>query len=704
MVEFIPSPEVLGRGISRIFKFPPPFCFAFTQQNEAVGGIYPNRRATYKERILVDGREAVSAPCYEILRWRRRINDNTIKAMDTKDLVHIAIVGHIDHGKSTLIGRMLNDSNSLLDGKIESVKQACARQGKQFDFAFLLDAFEEERSQGVTIDTTQIRFNTPEREYVIIDAPGHKEFVKNMVTGASYADGALLVIAADEGIKEQSRQHGHLLGLLGIKQVGVVVNKMDAVKYSSKRFSEIETEYRHFLNDKKISSMGFIPVSAKNGDNVYHRSKNMEWYTGPTVYEMLKQFRHNEQPEGLPLRMVVQDVYKFDDRRILAGRVESGSIKAGDRIVFSPANKISRVETIEKWAVPDKPAVSSAGESIGVTLKEQLFLERGEIISYEKDMPYIADEFSATFFWMKKAPLMLKKEYLLRLATQEVVCEITKIKSVTKVSNNDIVTTHRNRVDNNEAAEVVIRTRKPIAFDAFSKVQDTGRFVIVDGGIVSGGGIISSGDYPDMRFLLASEVKSKNISWAIGKVSVADRRKRYNHEPAVLWFTGLPASGKSTIATELEKKLFQENIHTYVLDGDNIRHGLNSNLGFSPDDRLENIRRIAEVAKLFCDAGLIVITAFISPYASVREMARKIIGEDNFIEVYLECPIEVCEARDPRGLYKKARTGEIEDFTGVSAPYDIPQNPELKIPTHKLSVDESINAIIRYLKGRNLIE
>jgi len=623
------------------------------------------------------------------------------KSTAVKEMLHVAVVGHVDHGKSELIGRMLHDSGSLPIGRVESVKEACREQGKRFDFAFLLDAFEEEQSQGVSIDTMQIRLKTPRREYVIIDTPGHKEFVKNMISGASYADCALIVIAADEGIKEQSRQHARLLYLLGVEQVGIVVNKMDAVDYHRTRFEKIKKTYKQFLDESHVRSLFFIPVCARDGDNVYTRSGKMRWYKGDTVYGSLRQFKYDNRKSGLPLRMVVQDVYKFDSTRIIAGRVESGRIKAGEEIVFSPSNKSARVKTIEKWSAPKSIKSASSGESIGITLEDQLFVERGEVVSHKSDMPHLSYEFPGNVFWMSEVPMVTGKEYLLRLATQEVPCEVIKIKNVVRVTNKAITKTKRFRVNNNDVAEIMVRTKKLITFDAFSSIRNTGRFVIVDGGRLSGGGTISHNDYPDMRSRLSGMIKSKNISWMIGKVSNKARRKRCGHQPAVLWLTGLPASGKSTLAIELEKRLFQQEIRTYVLDGDNIRHGLNSNLGFSPADRSENIRRISETAKLFCDAGFIIITSFISPRKSMRAAARKIIGEEHFIEVYLECPLEVCKMRDPRGLYKKARAGKIQNFTGVSAPYEIPKDPQMKVPTHKLSIAQAADVILAYLKEKN---
>ena len=615
---------------------------------------------------------------------------------DTNSKLRVVFVGHVDHGKSTLIGRILQDTGSLPEGKVEMVKKACAAEGMEFEFAFLLDALLEEQKQNVTIDTTQIPFRTVRRRYAIIDAPGHKEFLKNMITGASNADGAILVIAASEGVREQSRRHAYLLGLLGIKQVIVVVNKMDLVDFSETRFHEIESEYRMFLVDLGLEGRCFIPASAKSGDNVAHRGKKLNWYQGPTVLEALDALETHRADVDFPLRFCVQDVYRFDDRRIIAGRIETGKLRVGDQLVFSPANKSSVVATIERWNAPaNGPAVAS--DSIGVTLSEQIFVERGYVASHESETPIETNRFHADLFWIVREPLLLGHPYDLRLATQDVKCEIVSIEEVMDSSTLETNSDKRERLERNEVGKLTVQTRGPLVIDNHDRIPNLGRFVLVDGGQICGGGIIFGGVYTDRQV-----TKSKNIFWSEGKITALARAARSGHRGAVIWFTGLSGAGKSTIAQALERELFHRAMHTYVLDGDNIRHGLNSNLGFSPEDRVENIRRVSEVAKLMADAGAVVITAFISPYRMDRRRAREIALEGNaeFIEVFVDAPLEVCETRDPKNLYKKARAGEIHDFTGIDAPYEAPEDAEIVVHTDQQTVDESVATILEQLLPR----
>jgi bifunctional enzyme CysN/CysC len=566
-----------------------------------------------------------------------------------------------------------------------------------FEWANLMDALQSERDQNITIDTAQIWFQTKKRQYVIIDAPGHKEFLKNMITGAANAEAALLLIDAHEGVQENSRRHGYLLNLLGIRQIAVLVNKMDLENYDEARFKQIEAEYRAWLKTIGVEPKLFIPISAKHGDNIASRGENMPWWHGPTVLDTLDDFRVSERPNDQPLRFPIQDIYRFDDRRILAGRVEAGSIKVGDKLVFSPTNKTSTVKTIERWNAPSGDT-AAAGESIGITLSEQIFVARGAIAALETAPPFELSSFKARLFWLGKQPFSKGKTYKLKLATQEVECHIESIEKVIDASTLATVSRQPNElfVGRHEVAELTIHTRKPIAFDVHTDIVPTGRFVIVDGFDVSGGGIVAADNYP--RRTHDGTNKSDNIYWSRGKVTSRQRELRNAHLGCVLWLTGLSSAGKSTIANELERELFNLGRHVYVLDGDNIRHGLGSDLGFSPNDRTENIRRVGEVAKLFADAGVICITAFISPYREDRDMVRKILPEGRFIEVYVNAPLEVCEQRDPKGLYAKARAKEIKEFTGISAPYELPLKPEIELRTDQLTVAESVTRILEYLQ------
>ena len=619
--------------------------------------------------------------------------------------LRVVFVGHVDHGKSTLIGRILSDTNSLPEGKLEQVQRACAAENMEFEFAFLLDALLEEQEQNITIDTTQIPFKTAKRNYMIIDAPGHKEFLKNMITGASNADAAVLVIAANEGVQEQSKRHAYLLSLLGVRQFCVVVNKMDLADYSEARFLEIEKKYREFLKTLNLETNVFIPASARFGENITVRSTKMQWHRGPTLAEALDAMTPLAPPIDLPLRLCVQDVYKFDDRRIIAGRIETGTLQVGDELVFSPANKTSIVQSIEHWQPASTAATSPrgnggmaiAGDSIGITLQEQIFVERGYVASHSKDTPIETNRFHADLFWIARQPARLSHLYTARLATQEVKCQIVSLDEVMDSSSLERNPTKADQLARNEVGRLTIQTRAPIVLDNHDRLPPLGRFVLVDDGMICGGGIIHGGVYTDR-----SAIKSKNIFWSEGKITAQARATQHGHRGAVVWLTGLSGSGKSTIAQALERELFIRAMHPYVLDGDNVRHGLNSNLGFAPEDRVENIRRVSEVAKLMADAGNVVITAFISPYRADRQRARAIAMEGNaeFIEVFVDAPLEVCEERDPKNLYKKARAGQIREFTGIDAPYESPVDPEIVVQTNRQSVEESVASILERLLPR----
>ncbi|MEM8985728.1 MAG: adenylyl-sulfate kinase [Pseudomonadota bacterium] len=617
-----------------------------------------------------------------------------------RDLMRIVIVGHVDHGKSTVVGRLFHDTGSLPEGKYEAIKAMCDRRGMPFEWAFLMDAMQAERDQGITIDTSQIWFKTEKRDYTIIDAPGHKEFLKNMITGAAQADAALLIIDASEGVQEQSRRHGYLLHLMGVRQVAVAVNKMDLIGYEKEQFDLIEEEYRAYLASIGVEPTFVIPVSAREGDNIAMSTngageRKTSWYEGPTVVKALDSFLPTSAPRDLPLRMAVQDVYKFDDRRIIAGRIESGALSVGDTVVFSPSNKSAKVKSIEAWtSKPEAVAktAAQAGESVGFTLDEQIFVERGDLASHEKDAPAETDVFRAKIFWLGRKPLEKGKSYKLKLQSFETTATVDEIEHV--IDTGDLTASAATMVDRNQVAEIVLRTRRVVALDAFTDNARTGRFVLVDKYDIAGGGIISMEGYADQRGLVTQ--RSTNITRVDMAVTRASRATRYGHRGGVIWLTGLSGAGKSTIAVELEKELFERGFNTFVLDGDNVRYGLNANLGFSPEDRAENIRRVGEVSALFAEAGMICITSFISPYRSDRDRARKSAG-DSFHEIFVATSLEECERRDPKGLYKRARAGEIAEFTGVSAPYEPPEAPEFTLNTENRSVRECVDDLVVYV-------
>lgn len=611
----------------------------------------------------------------------------------TSQKLRIVIVGHVDHGKSTLIGRLFHDTNSLPEGKVEQIRKASEAEGMEFEFAFLLDALLEEQAQNITIDTTQLPFRTDKREYVIIDAPGHKEFLKNMVTGAASADAAILLIDANEGIQEQSKRHAYLLSLLGIRQIVVAVNKMDLVNHSRERFEKVRADYTEFLAKLDIQPRQFIPISAKLGLNITTNSPELAWHEGPAILEALDMLELSAPPEGLPLRFVLQDIYRFDERRILAGRIETGSLRVGEEIMFWPDGKKSRIKSIEDWNAKEPPVSAAVGESVAITLEEQIFVERGQIGSQPGHGPAEGREIHASLFWLQAEPLALNVPFTLKLGTQSVEARLVEITRVLDSSTLEPLAGSPGIIHKNEVADVRIRARKPMAFDRHDRINETGRFVIVTGKRIGGGGIVREAEY-----LGDNAITSDHITWTVSPVTREARADHLGHRGAVVWLTGLSGSGKSTLATGLEYQLHRRGIASFILDGDNLRHGLCSNLGFSSEDRSENIRRAGETAKLMAEAGLVVICSLISPFRADRKRVREICHRDGvpFAEIFINAPIEACEARDPRGLYKKARAGEIKDFTGISSPYEEPEKPELELHTSEDSLETTLADLLRF--------
>ena len=611
--------------------------------------------------------------------------------------LRLVIVGHVDHGKSTFVGRLLHETGALPESKVQQIRAMSERRGQRMEWAFLLDAFQAERDQGITIDVSRIPFKTKKRQYVIIDAPGHKEFLKNMVTGAADAEAAFLMIDAKEGLQEQSRRHAYLLSLMGTQQVCVLVTKMDLIDFDQQKFAKIERDIRAYLRELGFSPRAVVPIAAQGEDaaNIVQRASNMLWYTGPTVIELLDQLEPRPPEEQLPFRMPVQDIYRFDERRIIAGRVETGRVSVGDTLIFSPSGKTAKVRSIEAWNADRLPDVMSAGQCTGFTLDQQIFVERGEIASHLEDAPILTNVFRGNIFWFGQNSLKVGQTLKLKLATAEHTVTVQSIDEVIDTEN--LGGTGRKEVLRSEVAKVTLRSRGMMALDEVTQSPLTGRFVLVDDFRIVGGGTISMEGYPDQRDLVT--IRATNITASVTQVDRNARWGRNGHKGAVLWMTGLSGAGKSTIAREAEKILFLKGYNVYVLDGDNVRGGLNSNLGFSPEDRAENIRRVGEVAALFADAGIICLASFISPYASDRERAHTAAG-DAFHEVYVRADLEVCEERDPKGLYKRARAGEISEFTGISAPYEAPEAPQLEINTAQLSIDEGVAALVAYVEGQ----
>ncbi|MDO4552162.1 MAG: adenylyl-sulfate kinase [Bacillota bacterium] len=616
--------------------------------------------------------------------------------MEHEEIMNVVMVGHVDHGKSTVIGRLMADANALPEGKLELIRENCRRNSKPFEYAFLLDALKNEQAQGITIDTARCFFRTEKRRYILIDAPGHIEFLKNMVTGASRAEAAMLVIDASRGVEENTRRHGYFLSMLGIRQVAVLINKMDLADYRQSVFRDIQEEYSEFLEKIHIRPRAFLPVSGYEGDNIAGRSPRMPWYRGLTVLEQLDAFEALLPPSQQALRMPVQGVYKFthagDNRRIIAGTVETGGLKAGDAVVFYPSGKKTSVKTLERFN-DDSQRPFECGEAAGFTMTDQIYVKRGELLCRQEETPpRTGVRLKANLFWLGKAPLEKGKHYLLKCGTAQVDMTLQQVDRVVNAS--DLSCFTRQRVERHEVAECILRLDSPMAFDLAGGAAATSRFVIVDNYEIAGGGII-------MDCLAAEDYDAKNIRWAASSTGASERSALHGHPGMIVWMTGLSGSGKTTIADLAEQQLIAAGVSAYVLDGDKLRRGLNRDLGFSTPEREENIRRAAEVASLFEDAGTVTLVTLISPYERSRKLARSL-SRRRFLEVYVKAGLNACRRRDPKGLYRKADQGLIRDFTGVDSPYEVPADPDLVLDTElwneELCAETLVNFILSQLK------
>jgi len=606
--------------------------------------------------------------------------------------VRLVIVGEVDHGKSTLVGRLLYDTDSLADGKFEALEAISKKRGRAIEWAFALDAFQAERDQGITIDTTTVWFKTTRRQFVLVDAPGHHEFVRNMITGAAESDAALLLIDAGEGIKPQTRRHAMLLSLLGVRQLVVLVNKLDLIDFSETKFRQFADQAQALLSEVGLTANAVIPAVARDGDNIASRSDRMGWHKGPTLLEALDSFGPALPRDALAFRFPVQDTYRVGDKRIYAGRIESGSVEVGDMVLISPINRQTKIRSIEVFGASAPVMRAGAGQSIGLTLEDQVFADRGALISHVEQAPIETNEIKARIFWLPKSPLVVGQALRLRLGTSEVSAQVTEI--VTRIRPTGLEAGAKS-IEQNDLADVRLRFGEVVAIDNYLDLPATGRFALIDISGVVGGGIADLNGIPDQRRLRTQA--GTNLTAVAHTVQKDVRSLRNGHRGLVVWLTGLSGAGKSTLAMALERRLFDRGYQTYVLDGDNVRRGLNSDLTFSADDRTENIRRVSEVAALFADGGLIAITAFISPFRAGRTHARKSAGDGNFAEVYVKASLATCETRDPKGLYVKARKGEIADFTGISADYEEPENPDLVIDTEAHSFEQCLEQLFEYV-------
>lgn len=617
-----------------------------------------------------------------------------LKQHEHKSLLRFITCGSVDDGKSTLIGRLLYESKMLFEDQLAAVQadsQRWGTQGDQIDFALLVDGLAAEREQGITIDVAYRFFSTDKRKFIVADTPGHEQYTRNMITGASTADAAVVMVDARKGVLTQTRRHSYLVSLIGIQHIVVAINKMDLVEYSENVFNKIVADYTEFAQRIGIQNVTFIPMSAFKGDNITAPSDNTPWYHGTTLMGYLETTEINEaRLQQGTFRLPVQWVNRPNlDFRGFAGTVASGVVKTGDKIRVQPSGKESTVARIVSYGGDLPEAI--AGQSVTLTLTDEIDISRGDVISGKDSPSEVADQFEATLIWMHDEPLMASRPYWVKIGTRTVSASITSIKH--KINVNTMEHVAARKLDLNEIGVCNISLDRSIAFDPYTDNQDTGGFVLIDRHTNNtvGAGLL--------HFALR---RSHNIHVQHVDVNKKARSAMKHQQACVLWFTGLSGAGKSTIANLVERKLHAEGRHTYLLDGDNVRHGLNKDLGFTEVDRVENIRRVTEISKLMVDAGLIVITSFISPFRSERETARSSVENDEFVEIYVSTPLSVAEQRDAKGLYKKARAGQLKNFTGIDSPYEAPENPDLTVDTSTCSAEEAADKVVALLKARDI--
>ncbi len=620
--------------------------------------------------------------------------DGYLKAHERKGLLRFITCGSVDDGKSTLIGRLLYDSKMLFEDQLaalESDSKKVGTQGGELDFALLVDGLAAEREQGITIDVAYRFFSTDRRKFIVADTPGHEQYTRNMVTGASTADLAVILIDARKGVLTQTRRHSYLVSLVGIREVVVAVNKLDLMGYSREVFERIEAEYREFAHKIGIDRIICIPMSALAGDNVNAPSPHTPWYHGPTLMGHLETVEVNERAAEGPFRFPVQWVNRPNlDFRGFSGRIVGGSVKPGDRLRVLPSGRESTVVRLVTHDGDLEQAV--AGQSITVTLADEVDVSRGDVLVAANSPASVADQFRASVVWMSDEHLLPGRPYLMKIGAKTVSATVTDIRY--RVNVNTLEHTAAKTLELNEIGICNLSLDRPVVFDPYTENHDMGAFILIDriSNNTVGAGM--------MEFALR---RSQNVHWQAVDIDKQARAGLKGQKACVLWFTGLSGSGKSTIANILEKKLFASGRHTYLLDGDNVRHGLNKDLGFTDIDRVENIRRVAEVARLMADAGLITLVSFISPFRAERRLARALLEEGEFIEIHIDAPLAVAEKRDPKGLYHKARHGEIKNFTGIDSPYEPPENPEIHIDTTELSAEDAADLVVTRLGELGLL-
>lgn len=617
-----------------------------------------------------------------------------MKAQEHKSLLRFLTCGSVDDGKSTLIGRLLYDTKLIFEDQLTTLKNDSKKHGttgEEFDFALLVDGLEAEREQGITIDVAYRFFATPKRKFIVADTPGHEQYTRNMATGASSADVAVILIDARQGVLKQTRRHSFIVSQLGIKHIALAVNKIDLVGYSETVFEKIVSQYKDFADNLGFESITPVPLSARYGDNVTTRSPSMAWYDGPTLLTFLETVETAQNAVEQPFRFPVQYVNRPNlDFRGFAGTVASGKIAKGDAVVAAKSGAASRIKRIVVQGGDRDEAV--AGEAVTLVLDDEIEVSRGNMLVAPGSRPYVADQFAANLIWFDNEPLFSGRPYLLRTETDQIPATVTTIKH--RIDVNTFVHEAAKTLSMNEIGECNLSLQAPLAFDTYAENRLTGAFVLIDrvtNATVAAGMIL----HPLRR--------ASNVHWQALDVTSALRSEQKQQKALTLWFTGLSGSGKSTIANMLDKRLFALGKHAMLLDGDNVRHGLNRDLGFTESDRVENIRRVAEVARLMTDAGLITMVSFISPFRADRNMAKERFPDGNFIEVFVDTPFDECALRDPKGLYAKALKGEIKNFTGVDSPYEEPLEPDIHLKTPGRDVADMVAEIENWLNAKGYL-
>ncbi|MDV7339803.1 sulfate adenylyltransferase subunit CysN [Terasakiella sp. A23] len=618
-----------------------------------------------------------------------------LETQENKSLLRFITCGSVDDGKSTLIGRLLWDSKLIFEDQLaalEADSKKVGTQGGDIDYALLLDGLQAEREQGITIDVAYRFFSTDKRKFIVADTPGHEQYTRNMATGASNADIAVILVDGRKGILTQTKRHSYIVSLVGIKKVVVAVNKMDLVEYSQSKFDRIEAEYREFAKDLGFEEIACVPISALKGDNIIQTSPETHWYHGPTLMSYLETVQVASDLPEAAFRMPVQWVNRPNlDFRGFSGTIEAGTVRPGDEIAVPASGQTSTVDKIVTMDGDLDQAV--AGQAVTITLNDEIDISRGDMLVDPKNRPDYADQFEAKLVWMHDDALLPGRSYQIKFGSQSAGAQISELKY--KVNVNSLEHCAAKTLELNEVGICNIVLDRNVAFDPYDQSPGTGRFILIDrySNATVGVGMI---DHALRR--------ASNVHWQSLDITKAERAERKGQKAAVLWFTGLSGSGKSTIANLVEKKLHSLHKHTYTLDGDNVRHGLNKDLGFSDADRVENIRRIGETAKLFVDAGMITLTSFISPFESERKMARELLEDGEFIEIFVDTPLEICEERDVKGLYAKARAGDLPNFTGISSPYEKPVDPEIHIDGTEMNAEEAAEYVVQRLEEFGILD